>query len=540
MVLSVGAEPRDVDFSIVLPEADQVVLVGSFTDWEVSDDMRMENDNGRWRKTLSLEEGTHSYAFKAEGAKISGDGWMADWKALREAKRPRGRACSAVVVPDDLEAFHARQRAATEIEGGGIEIPLFYERPRDANSSYRYYGSSYQQLESTPPVGAWKLPEPKDDQTTYSIVRLGDSEFLAIVDRQSTNDAFYNRILIDRNGNRDLTDDQPLLGKSQSSGREDYFDYSFPLIDLEIESDGHRLPYSVGLRASGTMPAPDGDESYGRYGRRGPNLLVSPNCAYLGEFAVGGAGFRLALYDSTANGTFDDAATRPTGMRFGDRGLYAHGDVLSLTTADRVGRSGGSLLGSFLAIGERLFHVRVDVPGGRMVLSPPAQAVGTLELPGPMRSLTMLSEAGDDALMMVLVGDRVAVPAGSWRLFNYQLTKKDEWGDEWSLQGRGTEDTPVVSVPPTGTVRLAVGEPLQAVVEISDMYLRQAAAKGSLRFSLGLYGNQKEAISDLSRLSGSNTQHKLAKRSSNRPEEATYRIVKPDGELIASGSFEYG
>lgn len=154
--------------------------------------------------------------------------------------------------------------------------------------------------------------------------------------------------------------------------------------------------------------------------------------------------------------------------------------------------------------------------------------------------MTMLSEAGDDALMMVLVGDRVAVPAGSWRLLNYQLTKKDEWGDEWSLQGRGTEDTPVVSAPPTGSVRLAVGEPLQAVVEISDMYLRQAAAKGSLRFSLALSGNLKEAISDLSRLSGTNTQHKLAKRSSNRPEEATYRIVKPDGELIASGSFEYG
>ena len=491
LALSSGAEPRDVDFSIVLPEADHVYLLGTFNGWEVSDDARMSNENGRWRKTLSLEEGTHSYAFKAEGDKISGDGWMVDWKSSREAKRSRGRACSAVVVPDDLEAFHARQQTATETEGGSIEIPLFYERPRDGSFIYRYYGSSYQSLESARPAGDWKLPDLADDKAMFSIVRLGDSEFLAIVARQSTNDAFYNRIYLDRNGNRDLTDDSPLVGKSQSSGREDYFDYSFPWVDLEIDSGGHRLPYCVALRVSGTMPGSnDGDTSYGPFGSRPPNLLVSPNCAYLGEFSLDGTGFRLALFDSTANGTFDDLASRPNGRRFGDRSLYAQGDTFSLTTADRVGRAAGSLLGKFLAIGDRLFSVRVDVPRGRMILEPRAQDVGTLELPTPMRSMTMLSAAGDDALMMVRIGDRVSVPAGSWRLLDYQFAKKDEWGDEWILQARGTEDTPAVTVPSNGTVRLAVGEPLQAVVEIyRPWYLRHAAANGSLRISLGLLGN---------------------------------------------------
>ena len=47
-------------------------------------------------------------------------------------------------------------------------------------------------------------------------------------------------------------------------------------------------------------------------------------------------------------------------------------------------------------------------------------------------------------------------------------------------------------------------------------------------------------IADLRRISGTKTQHKLSKRYSSRPEEATYRIVKHDGELITSGSFEYG
>ena len=58
--------------------------------------------------------------------------------------------------------------------------------------------------------------------------------------------------------------------------------------------------------------------------------------------------------------------------------------------------------------------------------------------------------------------------------------------------------------------------------------------------TLGLAGCGKEQITDLRRVSGTNTQHKLAKRYSNRPQEATYRIIKPDGELVTSGSFEYG
>lgn len=536
-----AAATHPVDFSIVLPEADRVYLLGTFNNWEVSDDARMENENGRWSKTLPLEDGTHSYIFKAEGERISGDGWMADWKALREAKRPRGLACSAVVVPDDLETFQARQQSAAGTEGGGLEIPLFYDRPRDGGSLYRYSGSSYQRLETGRPAGDWKLPEPKDDKTMYSIVRLGDSEFLAVVDRQSTNDAFFNRILIDRNGNRDLTDDSPLAGRSQSSGREDYFDYSFPLIDLEIDSGGQRLPYSVALRVSGTMPGPDDDDDpYGRFGAPNTHLLVSPNCAYLGEFALDGIGFRLALYDSTGNGTFDDLASRPRGMSFGNRGLYAHGDAIALTTADRVGRSSPSLLGHFLAIGERLFQIQVDVPRGRLILEPFSENVGTLELPVPMRSLAMLSASGDDALLMARVGERVPVPAGGWRLIEYQLAKKDEWNDEWLLQARGTEDTPVATVPSNGSARLVVGEPLQARIEIQDRYLRLPGTNRMLRMSLALLGSGQEQITDLRRLSGTNTQHKLAKRSPNRPEEATYRLVKPDGELISSGSFEYG
>ena len=57
---------------------------------------------------------------------------------------------------------------------------------------------------------------------------------------------------------------------------------------------------------------------------------------------------------------------------------------------------------------------------------------------------------------------------------------------------------------------------------------------------MSLLGNAGERIADLRHISGKLTQHKMSKRAQNRPEEATFRIVKPDGELVFSGSFEYG
>ena len=541
LALSAGAATYDADFSVLLPEAERVYLVGSFNDWEVSDDALMENANGLWLKTLSLEEGTYSYKFKAEGPGISGDGWRLDWKSSRDSRQKRVAGNSVLTVPDDLEAFHARQRGASQTEAG-IEIPLFYDRQPDKNAAYGFGGYSYHQLEADPPSDDWVLPEFVDDKPLFSVVEIGDSEFLAALDRKSSNDLFYNRLFFDRNGNRDLTDDEPLAGKTQSYGRENYFDCQFPAVDLEIELEGHRLPYCISLRVNGTMPAKndEDDDRIARMGRRYPNLLVSPRCAYLGEFALDGVGYRIALCDSEANGSFGDSASIPEGMRFGDGSLYARGDALYVSTGDRVGSSDRSLLGDFLGIGGRLFKARVDVPNGRLVLQPRKEQTGTLEFPAPMRSLSMISSSGSESLVLVRADNRAAVPAGRWRLLQYELLKKDEWGDEWMIGARGVEDMRSVTVPENGSASLPVGEPLQASIEVSDRTSSTSGTNRMVRMSFDVLGQAGERIADISHFSGTNTQHKLALRNSNRPEGAAYRIVKPDGELVSSGSFEYG
>lgn len=541
LACTAGAAPHDVDFSVLLPEAERVYLVGSFNGWEVSEAALMENANGLWLKTLSLEDGAYSYKFKAEGPGISGDGWRLDWKSSRDSRQKRVAGNSVLTVPDDLETFQARQRGASQTEAG-IEIPLFYDRQPDKNAAYGFGGYAYRQLEADPPTDGWVLPDFVDDKPLFAVVEIGDSEFLAALDRKSTNDLFYNRLFFDRNGNRDLTDDPPLDGKTQSYGRENYFDCSFSSIDLDVEWDEHRLPYCIGLRVNGSMPAKneDDDDRLARYGRRYPNLLVSPRCAYLGEFALDGVGYRIALCDSEANGSFDESASIPEGMRFGDGSLYARGDALYVTTGDRVVSSDHSLLGDFLGIGGRLFKARVDIPNGRIVLQPRTRQIGTLEFPAPMRSLTMLSTSGKESLVLVRAGTQAPVPADRWRLLQYELLKKDEWGDEWMLGARGTEDMRAVAVPENGSAPLPVGEPLAASISVSDRMTSTSGTNRMVRMSFNVLGQAGEKIADISRFSGTNTQHKLAPRSSNRPEGAAYRIIKPDGELVSSGSFEYG
>lgn len=533
-----SAATHEVDFSILMPEADRVHLVGSFNDWKISDDSLMTNDNGSWRKTVPLATGEHAYRFKAEGKRISGNGWRLDWKAPREKQGLRDSIDSVLVVPDDLEIFRARQRSARATPRD-IEIPLFYDRYLQENYYSRPGGEANIPFRTNPPAGEWKLPSLSAEPPLFAQIPLGDSTYLAVLDRSSPTNRFYSRVYLDRNGNRDLTDDDPIDGESETYGR-NYFHCSFPPVDLEIETGGRQLPYRFRMRIGGPW------KGWRAAGQEDPDLLdgldfaVSPQCAYLGEFSLDGAGYRIALGDSNANGIFGNPARLRHDMDLPDRRLFATGDELYVSTGDLVRYSDGLLLGDFLALGDRLFEVQVDVPGRRLLLKPLAESVGALEFPVSVESMTLLSAEGDRGFMLCRVGRRAPAPSGTWRLLGYQAHKIDEWGDTWFLRASGSEDTSSVTVTGNEPSPWAVGDPLQTFIDIPEELLRKTVANRSLRFNFGIRGNVREIIDEIRHVSGTQTKHAISKRSSNRPEEAAYRIVKPDGEKVASGSFEYG
>ena len=531
--LSSIAASHEVEFSIVMPEADRVDLVGSFNDEKISDASRMSNEDGIWRKTLTLEEGTYTYNFKV------GETWLLDWKSSGETRKKRGRSSSILVVPDNLDSFRSRQQQA-RVTDQQIEVPLFYDRYSENGSSSRPVGYAFCPLQTIPPAGGWKLPDFEGSRPLFTVITLGQSKFLAAFDQPPAATSLYKRVYFDRNGNHDLTDDEPLVGEARTFSQSTYFDCSFPAIDLEIDVGGHIMPYCLNLRLNGNISEqPSGDLEDSEVVRN-MRVLAMPYCSYLGELALDGIGYRIALGDSTANGTFDQMARLETDRPYSSQRLNAQGDSFFITTSDRVAPTDGHVLGRFLALGDRIFEVQIDVPAGRMTLTPWQTDLGTLELPTPVRSMTLLSTTDSGGIMMVCADERTAVPSGTYRLMDYQQIKTDEWGDEWALRATGSGDASPITIPLNGSVSLAIGEPLQAIISVSDWSLQQAVAKGTLRITLNMIGHVNEQIADLRRISGTNTQHTLSKRDTDRPEEPTYRIIKPDGERITSGSFEYG
>jgi 1,4-alpha-glucan branching enzyme len=58
---------KRVTFTVIAPEADQVVLSGTFNSWSEKADPMKKDETGTWRKIKVLPRGTHEYKFIVDG-----------------------------------------------------------------------------------------------------------------------------------------------------------------------------------------------------------------------------------------------------------------------------------------------------------------------------------------------------------------------------------------------------------------------------------------------------------------------------------------
>ncbi len=534
---SAGAS-QDVDFTILLPDVERVHLLGTFNDWAESDDSLMSNDGGLWTITVPLDEGHHEYFFRTEGGAASGRNTTSDWKSPRLKRGRDGSYYSILRIPEDLDDYRARLRQGTSTPEG-IDVPLSYLAFPDEDAAF--FPSGYRRLGfmASPPPGEWTLPEFSSKEPLYTVLELGGSRFLVVLDRSPADAPFYNRLHVDRNGNRDLTDEEPLAPSAVRHASESYHSSTFPSVDVLMESNGRLVPYRFAWQLSGSVPQglADADSRSEAMRLRSVNLFIKPACAYMGEFQLDGKAYRIALGDSGADGSFSEKVSLPRHMHASSGQLYPSGDSFLITSRNYFAGMRGLLLGDFLAVGDRLLHLHLDLPAGSLRLEP--REAGRVDLPGPMQSLSMICARGQ-GFMAVETGRQVPVPPGDWTLLNYSLQKEDDWGDTWLLQCVGSDRTPVLRVSLQDSATLDVGEPLKSQVQLPPHALAQAVQLGSLRMSILLLGKQDEIVTSLQRIAGDRSQHETAARQTNRPKEPTYRIIKPNGEQVASGSFEYG
>ena len=437
-----------------------------------------------------------------------------------------------IIIPFLLLCFTASAFA--------VQVPLKYTKYPDGSKSFHPSGSIGLDKKTKPPAGEWKMPTLISEYPVYAFVKIGDKKRLCILDRQKKNDVFYNRLYFDSNGNNDLTDD-PVFDGTLDRSNERRLNAVFPSVDTTIEVDGKSLPYSFRPDVYTSRLNQLSNEKYkerniNRYAR----FYLRVNCSYSGEFKVNGQSYRVVLGDRNGNGRFNDRFTFRKYDRIPRRiPLFAQGDNIFITSGKKIDSSDEQFCGDLLLVNDKLFRVNISTAEGRLILTPVTKNLAALNLPMKTERMSLFTEDGKHCLNMYRPGKEIKVPKGKYRLFKYEVFRKDEQGDLWVLCAGASTESPAVTVDGSSKSVLKFGEPYTPLVDVMELGDR-SSSRVLLYFNVE--GKGKEFLTDLSHISGTLTRIPLSEKKDlgHRPKEPTYKIVKARGEEVARGSFEYG
>ncbi len=422
-----------------------------------------------------------------------------------------------------------------------IDVPLKYRKHPAETEDFYPYGSNGFQVTLKKPSGDWKFPAFVSDKTLYAFVKIGDAERLCVLDKQKEDSKFYDRIYFDSNANKDLTDDQVLDGAVDFGTNNQYCYVNFPAeVDTKIMIDGKSLPFSFRPRIFGYMlellaKSEFDEQSVSRY----INFMINLNCSYTGEFKIGNQQYKIVLADSDCNGRFNDRFSvykfeKPPPGRIR---VFGQGDGFYITTGNEFEVFDALTLGDLLQVKDRLFKVHINTAEGKMTLTPLTENLVPLQLAAETERLSLFTEDEKHSLMAFQPSKKIKVPTGKYRLFNYQIFRKDKQGDLWRLNATATSESPWITVDGKGKSVFEFGEPYSPLVEVR---VRENTTRASIGFDIE--GEGKEFVTSLSHVSGDQTQIPLSEEENlgDRPKEPTYKVVKADGEVVTQGSFEYG
>ena len=364
---------------------------------------------------------------------------------------------------------------------------------RTSRRSERIFGkTSRQRLEITTraPSG---LPLPKliSDAPLFAAwtAPMAASGHLWLVLDQSTHGDHYDRLYMDTTVNGDLSDEGAVLVHTTDSGR-----VGFGPVKIRFQGDDGPVSYHLNLRCDG----------YENENERELVLYAIPGCWYEGLVTVAGAQYWCMLIDHNANGTFSDSS-------------------MSFDAADRIriGRPSNlaeRFVGKYIQIEETLYLLEVardgafvsfraagDVPMGALVVRP---------------GISSLSVGGVNGLLDARVEDGLAaLPAGRYRLREWEIKHKDEQGVDWQLQGSSFPDESVLEVREGAEIGVDIGEPVTSA-------LRAQEQLDAWTFTPALQGKLGEAVKIL--------------RAGGRAPAPRLRIKNADGSYSRIYRFKYG
>lgn len=415
---------------------------------------------------------------------------------------------------------------------GALDVPLKFIQFPERRTEYLPYGNTSCRVQDQAPANV-KLPKLASTKPFYGTFKLAGQEVLFVLDRQKKEDANYNRLWVDANANRDLSDDAPVDSTAAGSSVA-----TFDAITLQLKDGAKTHPY--GLRVQAYLPARGGLLSLFSSPQVDANsitMIISSNCAYTGQFELEGKTYRVAVGDGNCNGTIADLAklVYSSGQVAGKHPVSPAGDEFLLSTKPQFDFSDVQLLGNHLSIGGKLFQLKLDLPASRMTLTPASDNLVTLNLPEHTSKIELVSEDGKVVIMGYLPGKTISVPQGRYTVARAELTAPDPQGDIWKVSATATAETPTIEAR-GASVPVKFGPPFRAVAAVEGG-TPAAGILGSVPLEFATL-DSAQMLSAVEHVSGKNTRIPLYE--SIRPAEPTYEITTAGGQKVAQGKFEYG
>ncbi len=424
--------------------------------------------------------------------------------------------------------------------GLALEVPMTF-RPLSSTAQDSLGEDAHRLARWTrPPAGNWKLPSFRAPNPLFSMVSLGGSRHLLVLDKKNPRAPFYDRLFFDSNGDGDLTNDPVVKGRTFSRGL-GFFYATFPPLEVKLRLPGGPAPYRLEIRAH-KRPSFRGGRRTGRSGGIDDvSLFMLTACDYTGTLRVGSRTYKLALADSNGNGIFGDRLhpnqATPLAQevsRKSDRLFLGPGP--SLSPLEDLRTSG------FLGIEGLLYQVRFNQPRGKLLLEPLPAPRGRLAFPLAPDRIKLFGLEGAPDILYLEAGREIRVPLGSYRLGCYVLSRKDDGGNIWTLKAKAPPSAPPVKAREDKAEMLFFGPPYTPVVRVRARFPRRLRRrKVTAHLEFGVLGSGGEEVFFLSSPANRPSSIPRSKKLPDLPREPAFTILELPGETqVASGNFEYG
>jgi hypothetical protein len=383
----------------------------------------------------------------------------------------------------------------------------------------------------------------------------------------------FNRLYIDLNHNGDLTDDkvveaEPMPGRISLSSDNTYSQFQFPRVDVTLDIEGTPVDYAFFVRGYVNISK---DFSYA-------GVQINSAAYREGDITLDGKKHHLVLIDFNSNGRFDDQFKISDQItRSGDQLYPEQGDMLYVdpdqnragysSPFDATSNPSQHYVSKMVVIDGKYYDLKVSIAGDKITLDPSSVKLGNVTNPNEQFGAVIY---GDNGFLKISGGkDKpVPVPAGDWKLLSYTINiseskepakpeeKKEESKKTSSLEALGkavesvlgggglvvsrpggllrgnsivtaqaTAKYKPVTVREGETVEMPFGPPYKPIVSVD--YVQGGTTNKEARLGMSLTGSAGEVVSNMM-VGGS------------RPEKPEFTIKDPKGEVVQTGSFEYG